>query len=572
MATQVQWRGGSTAEHSTFTGAAREVTVDTQKKTLVVHDGSTAGGEPLLREDQNNLPTSVTNGISVPSANTVALSTNGTGRLFVDASGNVGVGSPPVFPFHAKAISDGSALAVACVENAGVLASTESRLQFVQGGNSFRGAYVGGINESSSGQPTSFVIGTSAAYSTPTERLRITSAGLVGIGTSTPSKKLEIANGDVRLSDGYTISWGDDAWRIFRNGAQLRFDANGTQALTIDSSQRVGIGTTVPGSFDAEANQLVIGSGAGDQGLTIYTGSAVGDYGSIFFADGTSGGATKKGQIRYEHNNEVMSFWTNETERCRLDLNGRLLVGTTSDYAENVQAAFYGASNGGIALASGTNGLSRLMFADATAGNAGAYVGSIIYNHAEDSLRFNVNGGTERMRIDSSGNVLIATTSSSSTTDSGVVFANNGSSVWKADGTGNLNQLDFYRGTSGSYAQVGKIVTNSTGTSFTSVSDYRLKENAVLITDGITRLQQLKPSRFNFIVDSDKTVDGFIAHEVQTVVPEAITGEKDAVDDEGNPQYQGIDQSKLVPLLTAALQEAVAKIESLEARLTAAGI
>jgi 3-methyladenine DNA glycosylase Mpg len=75
------------------------------------------------------------------------------------------------------------------------------------------------------------------------ERLRITSAGLVGVGTSAPSKKFEVANGDVRLSDGYTISWGDDAWRIFRNGSQLRFDANGTQALTIDSSQRVGIGT-----------------------------------------------------------------------------------------------------------------------------------------------------------------------------------------------------------------------------------------------------------------------------------------------------------------------------------------
>jgi hypothetical protein len=89
----------------------------------------------------------------------------------------------------------------------------------------------------------------------------------------------------------------------------------------------------------------------------------------------------------------------------RIDSSGKLLVGTSSDYAENVQAAFYGASNGGIALASGTSGLSRLMFADATAGNAGAYVGSIIYSHADNSLRFNVNGGTERMRITSTGEV-----------------------------------------------------------------------------------------------------------------------------------------------------------------------
>ena len=92
------------------------------------------------------------------------------------------------------------------------------------------------------------------------------------------------------------------------------------------------------------------------------------------------------------------------------------------------------------------------------------------------------------------------------------------------------------------------------------------------MTDGITRLQQLNPSRFNFIADPNRTVDGFIAHEAQAVVPECVTGEKDAVDDDGNLVYQGIDQSKLVPLLTAALQEAIGKIETLEARLTAAGI
>jgi hypothetical protein len=126
-------------------------------------------------------------------------------------------------------------------------------------------------------------------------------------------------------------------------------------------------------------------------------------------------------------------------------------------------------------------------------------------------------------------------------------------------------------------AQNGAIIgyvgmNGASAVNYSTSSDYRLKENVTPVSDGITRLQQLKPSRFNFIADPAKTVDGFLAHEVQTIVPEAITGEKDAVDDEGNPEYQGIDQSKLVPLLTAALQEAVAKIESLEARLTAAGL
>ena len=113
---------------------------------------------------------------------------------------------------------------------------------------------------------------------------------------------------------------------------------------------------------------------------------------------------------------------------------------------------------------------------------------------------------------------------------------------------------------------VGSININSSSTSYNTSSDYRLKENLVPITDGIERVKLLQPKRFNFIGE-ENTVDGFVAHEAQTVVPEAVTGEKDAVDWEGNPEYQGIDQGKLVPLLTAALQEAIVKIEDLEARI-----
>jgi hypothetical protein len=119
---------------------------------------------------------------------------------------------------------------------------------------------------------------------------------------------------------------------------------------------------------------------------------------------------------------------------------------------------------------------------------------------------------------------------------------------------------------------VGSISTNGSATTYNTSSDYRLKENVVPLTGAIDRLQQIPVYRFNFIADPDTVVDGFIAHEAQEVVPECVTGEKDAVDEDGNPVYQGIDQSKLVPLLTAALQEALAKIETLEARLDAAGI
>ena len=115
----------------------------------------------------------------------------------------------------------------------------------------------------------------------------------------------------------------------------------------------------------------------------------------------------------------------------------------------------------------------------------------------------------------------------------------------------------------------GNIYFLDSGVSYNTTSDYRVKENVVDLDNGIDRLKQIPVHRFNFIANPDTTVDGFIAHEVQDVVPEAITGTKDAVDAEGNPEYQGIDQSKLVPLLTAALQEAVTRIETLEAEVAA---
>ena len=133
------------------------------------------------------------------------------------------------------------------------------------------------------------------------------------------------------------------------------------------------------------------------------------------------------------------------------------------------------------------------------------------------------------------------------------------------DGTGDGVQISF-RNDNG---QVGRINTSGSATSYVTSSDYRLKENVVDMTGAIDRVKQLLPKRFNFIADADTTVDGFIAHEAQAIIPEAITGEKDAVDADGNIEAQGIDQSKLVPLLTGALKEAIAKIETLETKVKA---
>lgn len=174
--------------------------------------------------------------------------------------------------------------------------------------------------------------------------------------------------------------------------------------------------------------------------------------------------------------------------------------------------------------------------------------------------------GTYRARIDSSGRLLIGV-STTGVPNSGFYVDPNGSSkIGNNAGVDGWGFIDFGR----SGVSIGTITqSGTTGVAYNTTSDYRLKENITAVTDGIARLQQLKPSRFNFIADPDRTVDGFIAHEAADVVPESVTGEKDATDEDGQPIYQGIDQSKMVPLLTAALQEAVQRIETLEAKVAA---
>ena len=171
------------------------------------------------------------------------------------------------------------------------------------------------------------------------------------------------------------------------------------------------------------------------------------------------------------------------------------------------------------------------------------------------------------MRIDSSGRLMIGTTSSIS----GTVQVKAGGDTITTQTTGSVGATNAtaigFKNNAGTYS--GAIYVNGSSTTYNTSSDYRLKENVVDITDGITRVKQLQPKRFNFIVDADTTVDGFLAHEAQTVVPEAVTGTHNEVDGDGNAVMQGIDQSKLVPLLTAALQEAIAKIETLQAKVAA---
>jgi hypothetical protein len=158
--------------------------------------------------------------------------------------------------------------------------------------------------------------------------------------------------------------------------------------------------------------------------------------------------------------------------------------------------------------------------------------------------------------------MLISVTTANAATNTGRVGAE-----FRASATTLTHLITFSAGSNPGTAR-GSISVNATTTTYSTSSDYRLKENIEPIAGATARLMLLKPSRFNFIEFPERVVDGFIAHEAQEVVPESVTGEKDELGEDGLPAYQGIDQSKMVPLLTAALQESVEEIQELKSTIT----
>ena len=276
--------------------------------------------------------------------------------------------------------------------------------------------------------------------------------------------------------------------------------------------------------------------------------------------------------------------------------------GTVSSDADEL--VLEGNTNAGLTILGGTGNACRIHFGDSGDND----IGFINYAHDDNALLFGTNAGV-RMIIDSSGDVLVGLTAIPTSNQAGVALTEAGLIYTSRSSDATLSHHAFFN-TNG---EVGNIRTAGSSTSYNTTSDYRLKENVNYDFDATTRLKQLKPARFNFIADANTTVDGFIAHEVQTIVPEAISGEKDATetkekvvvnangnviaenieqadweagkiaDEDGNtkyptdstweatkvvPVYQGIDQSKLVPLLVKTIQELEARIATLETKVT----
>jgi hypothetical protein len=259
---------------------------------------------------------------------------------------------------------------------------------------------------------------------------------------------------------------------------------------------------------------------------------------------------------------DTIAFAEGGTEVARFDSSGNLGIGTSSPVGKlhvNTSTGY-----NAIFQTSGTTVRVNYLNDAASANVSAAY-------RATD-FAWQKGDGAEVARIDSSGNLLVGTTSTSFST-AGVQIYPTGEidAVASAQATLFLNRLtsdgniaNFYR----SGTQVGSISVTGSATSYVTSSDYRLKENIAPMTGALSKVAALKPCTYKWKAD-DTQSQGFIAHELQEVVPECVTGEKDAVDADGNPVYQGIDTSFLVATLTAALQEQQQMIETLQAKVAA---
>ena len=288
-----------------------------------------------------------------------------------------------------------------------------------------------------------------------------------------------------------------------------------TERMRITKEGKVGIGHLTP-----------------QFGLTLAQSSN--DSGAIGWEDG---GNSKRASIRCNTSGDALTFatGTSDTERMRITNGGNVKL--SSD------APFLYLSDNDNNWIRGSSSLDAILFGTSN---------------------------TERMRILSGGYIVIGKTAADTSGD-GIELRGTGNSGQIVIGktySGTVNGIYFHHNST----YVGGLNYTNTGTSLVTSSDYRLKENIVAIPNAIARTKQLNPVQFNFITEPEENVEGFIAHELGQVVPEACLGEKDAVNEDGSVKPQTISKEKVIPLLTAALQEAIAEIETLKARLDASGL
>jgi len=401
----------------------------------------------------------------------------------------------------------------------------------------------------------------------------------------------------------------------------LSLDMSAAGAATFNSHVTIG----------GETRTTLINT-ASSTGTLIMFGGASNKGGTIELSGGNNTGTTGAGIVF-----KTGASTANPATRMAIDLNGNVGIGIATPIDNsNVNLQIHDATSSGSSEIRLTNGSSGATASDGFQIQFDGAADVYLNNREAGPIIFKTSD-TERMQITSGGILKIVDTELSEVSDNfsiniqsgnndflvksgGTTFAsfkgqdgsknfgtfsngsggfnlfvgalNTGSFALRLDGVGTSasNVVQFANGN----GQVGTITVSGTATAYNTSSDYRLKENVVYDWDATTRLKQLKPARFNFIADADTTVDGFLAHEAQAVIPESVTGTKDAMRDEeyvvtaaveevtdadGNvtteaadavmrtrsvPDIQSIDQSKLVPLLVKTILELEARITALE--------
>jgi len=451
-----------------------------------------------------------------------------------------------------------------------------------------------------------------ALYNGTSEKLTTSATGITVTGNATFA------------DNGKAIFGAGDDLQIYHDGGNSYIQDTGTGDLFVDGNTNLVIRDQFGGSVKAKfitsgANEFYY---AGSQKLAT-TSTGVDVTGTVTGSTGITTG------VNYGNFTPITSGTTGA--RINANANGMLRLasgGVDKMYVLDSGNVGIGDSNPLSILHVGTGASANvpITFAPSSGGN-------IEFRNTSSTGTFTItngNGSSENLRIDSSGNLLVGQTTETANAGKLQISGRNGHHC-----------ATFRNGNDGGYGlvfrrvdntAVGTITWSGSATSYNTSSDYRLKENVVDLTGASARVNQLDVKRFNFIADETNTlVDGFLAHEVATVVPEAITGAKDAmmdeeyevtpatgdiytpateayVDGDGNdvdavdevihsadaeqpetledgqqwrettaavmgtqsvPDYQGIDQSKLVPLLTAALQEALTEIASLKTRVEA---
>jgi hypothetical protein len=405
-----------------------------------------------------------------------------------------------------------------------------------------------------------------------TTKMTITNSGDVGIGTTSPSEKLDV-DGIINLT-GLKISGaqGSDGQVLTSTGSGIAWeDVSGGLPTT---------GGTMTGDLKFNDNVYARFGSATNGDLVIGHTNFGNPYNVISSPDGTT-------PLEIRASNLILESANGETY---IDCNFNSSVDLYYNNSKKFETTNTGVSTTGNSIITGDVGINTtspdgFLHIDGMTSSKAAIVVEAAGVADNVIMEMQNNGAAKRMTLQydnsninfnitdrnddpiitfrESGNIGIGLETPSSALEMSGSLDNTSSKLLRLtrsnQGSSPAKAVGFYSNS----GERGSITVSNFATAYNTSSDYRLKENVVPIEDGINRLMSLKPCRFNFISE-EQVVDGFLAHEAQNIVPEAISGEKDQIDEDGNEVYQGIDQAKLVPLLTAALQEAIKRIEILE--------